>query len=161
MVFRLREARKLRGPHPDLSAHRSAPGPVPFAVTLMPGCIVLTPTERADQLQLSAIVAGLSTLRVTNGIDRIDPKLPIELLPLIGRQAITRGNSWRRRIWPVPLEIAREGQRYPEGWDGMCALLAEDARPVWQVGEFNALATRAVAATLTEAEAMDFWRANR
>jgi hypothetical protein len=166
-IFRLREGRKMGGTHAEqdwsriLSEFRSPPPPPTVTIEIGADALLLHPVGPATQLELGAIAASLPNLRVTNARDTFDPRLPFELWPLIGSDAFTKSNSWRRRLWQVPLEFARDGQPYPRGFEGLCASLAEEAEQPWQVGDIGTRARDAIAATLAGDEATEFWRTNR
>ncbi|WP_147276173.1 hypothetical protein [Sphingomonas aracearum] len=123
--------------------------------------ILLHPERPCSQLQLGILAASLANLRVTNPRDGFDLRMPLRLSPLIGADAFTKPNSWRSRRWRVPLELAREAQPYPAGWDGLAALLAGEPQRLFTGAEIAQMAGRTIAATLTGAAADDFWRANR
>jgi len=113
------------------------------------------------QLELGAIAAGIGHFRITNSRDGFDLRLPFRLYPLIGKDAFTKSNSWRRRVWQAPLEIAREGQRRQDAWDIWYDELSKRSVRSYAVSELNAIATSAVTSTMTFTERMEFMRANR
>jgi hypothetical protein len=166
-IFRFLEGTKLRGPHSDeewdriFAAHRLPPGPPPVRVRLGDSAIALQPTESAGQLELGAIALGLSDWRVSNARDLFDPRLPFRLLPALGGDAFTKPNSWRRRIYEVPILLRRDDQRYPAGWDGFRAALSADPDRTYSVGDLSKIGEKAIAATLTGMELHDFWMARR
>lgn len=166
-IQRLREGRKLQGNHSSEDWQRlfkqfqRAPDPPLFRVALSPDSIVLDPAGPAGQLELGVAVARLSNLRISNAKDSFDPRLPFRLMSLIGADAFTRAHSWWRRTYPQRLVIARADQRYPEGWDELCRLLAEDPDRDYSVRELADLSRRAIGVTLDPAEAARFWAANR
>ncbi len=170
-IFRMQQGRAMRGKHSSdewrsiLANHRAAPPAPAVTIALTDDRILIDSLGEAGQLELGAIASGLTHLKVTNPIDRFDPLLPFRLYPLIGTDAFTRRNSWRRRVWRRPMEIARAGQSYPLGWDGLRATLAESLDQgrgrSYQVAEIARIAQAAIGATLEGQAAQDFWRANR
>jgi hypothetical protein len=166
-IFISLEGLKMRGNHPDeawgpiLASLKPHPVAPPVWVRLSDSAIALQPAKSADQLELGAIVFGLPDWRISNQRDVIDPTLPFRLRPVLGRDAFTKANSWRRRVYEVPLIIRRDDQRYVAGWDGFHAALAEDPDRRYEVGELRSLGEKAVGATLAGKEAQDFWLARR
>jgi hypothetical protein len=166
-LLRMRNAANLRGsgPEVDWQARFDRQRPTPAAprvrADVAGDAIRLRPEGQPTQLELGVLVAALANLRVTNAHDGFDPAMPWRLWPLIGADGFTKGNSWRRRHWRVPLELARAGQPYPAGWDGLAAALLAEPERLFTAAEIAHVATREIAATLTGAAAQDFWRANR
>lgn len=166
-IFRLQEGRKMRGNHSpeqwqDIFArHRPAPAAPDVTVEVTQDAVLLHPSHASGQLERGAVAAGIGQFRVTNARDHFDPRLPFRLYPLIGMDAFTKANSWRHRYWRVPMEVAREGQRYGNGWDIWRQKIAEGGARHYTVAELANMAISAVGATLTGQDASDFWRANR
>ena len=166
-IFRSLEGLKLGGMHSDeewariFAAHRLPPDPPLVRVQLGDSAIALQPTESAGQLELGAIASGLSDWQISNARDVIDPQLPFRLWPVLGREAFTKLNSWRHRLYDVPMILGREDQRYVAGWDGFHAALSADPDRSYSVAELSKIGEKAIAATLTDKEAHDFWMARR
>lgn len=128
---------------------------------MMESKVLIYPEGPDGQLELGAIAAGLGHFKVTNSQDSFDPRLPFRLYPLIGRDAFTKPNSWRRRTWQIPMEVAREGQHRHDAWDIWYDELSKRQARSYAVSELNAIAASAVTSTMTFAERMEFLRANR
>ncbi len=167
LIARLDQGAKMRGHHsPEewqriFANHKSLPAAPPINVTLSDDTVYLHPLEQVGQLELGAIAEGLQLFHVTNGRNSFDPRLPFRLYPLIGWDAFTKGNSWCRRVWRAVMEVAREGQRYQDGWGVWRATLAQEPGRSYSVGELASIAQSAIGGTLSGQEAKDFWRAMR
>jgi hypothetical protein len=166
-IFRSREAEKMRGNHSGeewqriFADHRLPPPAPAVTVSLTAEAIELFPDTAAGQLELGAISAGLVHWVISNARDVYDPLLPFRLFPLIGGDAFTKPNSWRRRRYAIPLALNRRDQRYQLGWDRLHSSLAADLSRTYSVGEIARLGDRAIVATLSGQEAHDFMMANR
>jgi hypothetical protein len=166
-IFRLREGEKMRGNHSGeewqriLADHRLPPPAPAVRVSITAEAIELFPDVAVGQLELGAIAAGLAHWVISNARDVYDPLLPFRLFSLIGRDAFTKPNSWRRRLYAVPVVLRGSDQVYQLGWEGLCTALAADLSRAYSVAEIARLGDRAILATLSGPEAHDFRIANR
>lgn len=166
-IFMSLQGVKMRGTHSDeewaaiLADVQSPPKPPAVRVQLGNTTIAVDPVGGATQLELGVIAYGLGDWRISNARDVIDTRLPFRLRPVLGWDAFTTANSWRRRIYERPLLLGREDQRYAAGWDGFHAALSVDAGRIYSVAELSKIGEEAIAATLSGKEAQDFWMARR
>lgn len=166
-IFRARQAARMGTGHaPEewrrvLAAQASPPGAPPMRVRVSDETIELHPLGRAGQLELGAIAEALGDWRISNARDITDPSLPFRLLPMLGADAFTRRNSWRRRTYRVPMILRAQGQPHPRAWAGLRDALGADLERTYSASEVDAIGARAIGLTLAGEEASRYWMGRR